>query len=225
MYHLIYFRKRTIDAHQNRIKELQDKFKQDLDDLQNAKATKANHEVNILHAEITRLCQEIDKLTETNKRDTLDRKLVDRKLEKSEADVRYYKQIISDNELQYKNELDRMARMKQSEVNSDKSDQLKTIKDLQDQLNTMQVKHELCRTELQTKLNDNETKFGTLQSEVEFLKNTVHAECEERMALMKKITILKERIGKEKMPVETTVDNNELWNRLNQVSKKKQQKS
>ena len=145
----------------------------------------------MLENEIKQLCTEIDGLKvrlENSEKKTSDEV---KKTEKFEADVLYYKQILNDQEQKTRIEIEKMKKSKAQIETSAQSEASKSILELQNKINSMIANNEALKVEFESKIGEKERAIETQQTEIVFLKDTVHSECEERMELIKKIDALK----------------------------------
>lgn len=212
---------RTVEAHQSRVRQLQDKFLADLEAGQNRKEIEWVGEMKLMRAELDRemalkldaaqreahekaveeMKKEyeavVDMIKSQAKRDARERDL-EKEAAAAEAAARLAKEV---QEARDEAKREQQLRM-QAEIDS-LSRKLKEVKDEADAGNLhSHHHHQSSISKLQSQLADLTLQqqqcqllLHSREKEISFLKNTVRLECEERMDLLSKVERLERRVS------------------------------
>jgi len=182
-------REKTVDAHQSRIKQLQDKFLIQIQEARTASSKQSMMETDLILAKKdTETTEKIAQITAGLEKSynsqitTLTSKttMLQLKLEQSQQDSKETNDRLSSLD-ECTQDLIKTLSAKISTLESQNNDLLESQKEA--------IEEAKCRQPKVSTLEDSEA-LSKKNAEIEFLKNTVRIECEERMMLLSKLTRL-----------------------------------
>ncbi|KNC97712.1 uncharacterized protein SPPG_07174 [Spizellomyces punctatus DAOM BR117] len=189
-------RQKTIEAHQSRIKQLQDKFLEDIKEAGRTEADKREAELRrTLTADKEEALRHLRETLNTEMnvaRDRLQRQIDALRLAKDEADLRAARQVTHAEEnweRKYAVLNEQLSKLQSSNA-ADFAHYQARIRALEEQLALTSARPSSQPCTDPKELADLKSTLAKREAEIKFLKETVRLECEERMELLAKLSII-----------------------------------